>query len=212
MITTFTLNIVLSAYREGHFGDLSNPGLLNFGKFETINYQIYEIPLFMLMGMIGGLLGALWNHVNYKISCFRMKCIKKKWVKVLEVLAVAVMGTTMGFLMIFWSNDCQIIEKGRNDSIQLFCEDGKYNVAADLWFQTPEKTVQSLLHDAPGKYNAVTLIIFVILYFFLAAFTFGLSMSSGLFIPSLLIGAGWGRLMGSGLTHILPSWVSKCIF
>ncbi|KAK2587410.1 hypothetical protein KPH14_003124 [Odynerus spinipes] len=46
MITTFTLNIVLSTY-HGHPGDLSYPGLLNLGKFETIPYQVYEIPLFI---------------------------------------------------------------------------------------------------------------------------------------------------------------------
>lgn len=32
MVSTFTLNIFLSLIR-GNFGDLSNPGLINFGKF-----------------------------------------------------------------------------------------------------------------------------------------------------------------------------------
>ncbi len=32
MISTFTLNIFISLIR-GKFGDLSNPGLINFGKF-----------------------------------------------------------------------------------------------------------------------------------------------------------------------------------
>ena len=151
MITTFTLNIVLSAY-HGHPGDLSYPGLLNLGKFDTILYQVYEIPLFMLMGTIGGILGALWNFVNYKITCFRMKYIKPKWLKVLEVLVVAVMSTTMAFLMMFFINDCQT--RGKDPTkypIKLFCEDGQYNAAAALWFQTPESTVRSLFHDPPGK-------------------------------------------------------------
>ncbi|XP_043478610.1 H(+)/Cl(-) exchange transporter 7 [Leptopilina heterotoma] len=205
MITTFTLNIILSAYHH-HPGDLSYPGLLNLGKFETINYQIYEIPLFMLVGTIGGAFGALWNHLNYKITCYRMKYIKKKWLKVVEVLLVATMSTTMGFLMMFFLSDCQDLGKDPTKfPIQLFCSNGQYNAAAALWFQTPESTVRSLFHDPPGSHNAETLIIFVLLYFFLAACTFGLSMSSGLFIPSLLIGAGWGRLIGSGLTDILPS-------
>jgi len=34
MISTFTLNFVLSIYK-GHPGDLSNPGLINFGTFEV---------------------------------------------------------------------------------------------------------------------------------------------------------------------------------
>lgn len=58
-----------------------------------------------------------------------------------------------------------------------------------------------------GSHNDITLAIFVILYFLLAVATFGLSMSSGLFIPSLLIGAAWGRLIGSGLSRLFPNCV-----
>lgn len=58
-----------------------------------------------------------------------------------------------------------------------------------------------------GSHNDITLAIFVVLYFFLAVATFGLSMSSGLFIPSLLIGSAWGRLIGSGLAKIFPNCV-----
>ena len=35
MISTFTLNTFLSLI-DGKFGDLSNPGLINFGKFQVI--------------------------------------------------------------------------------------------------------------------------------------------------------------------------------
>ena len=31
-------------------------------------------------------------------------------------------------------------------------------------------------------------------------------ISSGLFVPSLLIGASWGRLTGMGLAYVLPEW------
>lgn len=34
MISTFTLNVVISAI-DGHFGDLSSPGLINFGLFKV---------------------------------------------------------------------------------------------------------------------------------------------------------------------------------
>ena len=151
MITTFTLNIILSAY-HGHPGDLSYPGLLNLGKFETITYQVYEIPLFIIMGTIGGIMGAFWNHLNYKITCFRMKYIQPKWLKVVEALLVAAMGTTMGFLMIFFIDDCKELSNNSTKfPIQLFCNgDNQYSAAAALWFQTPESTVRSLFHDPPG--------------------------------------------------------------
>ncbi|XP_012271787.1 H(+)/Cl(-) exchange transporter 7 [Orussus abietinus] len=205
MTTTFVLNVVLSAY-HGHLGDLSYQGLLNLGKFETIPYQIYEIPLFVLVGAIGGALGALWNHLNYKISCFRLNYINAKGLKVLEALFIAVISALMGFLMIYFIDDCKPLGKDPTKfPIQFHCMEGEYNAVAALWFQTPESSVRSLFHNPIGSHNDVTLAIFVVLYFFLAVCTFGLSMSSGLFIPTLLIGAAWGRLFGSGLSKIFPN-------
>ncbi|XP_070162948.1 H(+)/Cl(-) exchange transporter 7 [Polyergus mexicanus] len=204
MITTFTLNVVLSTY-HGHLGDLSYPGLLNLGKFESIPYQIYEIPLFMIMGTFGGLLGALWNHVNYKITCFRLRFVTQKWLKVIEALLVAILSATMGFLMIYFINDCKPLGNDPTKfPVQMYCAEGQYSAVASLWFQTSESSVRSLFHDPKGSHNDITLAVFVILYFFLAAATFGLSMSSGLFIPSLLIGSAWGRLIGSALSRICP--------
>lgn len=48
MISTFTLNFVLSIYR-GNPGDLSSPGLINFGQFqsEAAQYNWFEIPVFI---------------------------------------------------------------------------------------------------------------------------------------------------------------------
>lgn len=92
---------------------------------------------------------------------------------------------------------------------QLYCNDGQYNVLASIWFQTPEASVRSLFHDPPNTHNAVSLSAFVIVYFFLAAWTFGLYSSIGLFIPTLLTGAAWGRLVAIGIYYLFPNIVSK---
>lgn len=54
------------------WGDLSNPGLINFGSFdEELNsgYNIAHFPFFILLGIVGGLLGAFFNFFNNKV-CF----------------------------------------------------------------------------------------------------------------------------------------------
>jgi len=155
MITTFTLNVILSAY-HGHPGDLSYPGLLNLGKFDSIPYQIYEIPLFMLMGTFGGLLGALWNHINYKITCFRLRFVTQKWQKVIEALLVAILSATTGSLMIYFINDCKPLGNDPTKfPVQMYCSEGQYNAVASLWFQTPESSVRSLFHDPKGIQHAI---------------------------------------------------------
>uniref|UniRef100_A0A452HSG9 Uncharacterized protein n=1 Tax=Gopherus agassizii TaxID=38772 RepID=A0A452HSG9_9SAUR len=54
----------------------------------------------------------------------------------------------------------------------------------------------------------MTLGMFTLMYFFLACWTYGLTVSAGVFIPSLLIGAAWGRLFGISLAYLTSGAVS----
>lgn len=205
VVSTFTLNVVLSAY-HGVPGDLSYPGLLNLGQFESFSYQIYELPIFALMGVGGGLLGALWNHINYKLSVFRIKMVSRlRWLRVAEACLVAATTATVGFLTMYLLNDCKPLGQDPTKyPVQLYCNDGEYNAVAAIWFQTPEASVRSLFHDPAGSHKLVSLLVFVCLYFLLSTWTFGLAVSVGLFIPTLLTGAGWGRLLAVCLQSIFP--------
>lgn len=67
---------------------------------------------------------------------------------------------------------------------------------------------RSALGDA-SSYNALTLGLFSLTYFWLASITYGLSIPSGLFVPCILIGASWGRLFGTLLQTAFPdkTWI-----
>ncbi|KAG7504984.1 H(+)/Cl(-) exchange transporter 7 isoform X1 [Solea senegalensis] len=212
MISTFTLNIFLSVYNKNP-GDLSNPGLINFGRFpvDGVAYNFYEIPLFIAMGAIGGLLGALFNILNYWLTIFRIRYVHRPCLQVMEAMLVAAVTATVSFTMIYFSNDCQPLgpEDKKEYPLQLFCADGEYNSMATTFFNTPERSVHSLFHNQPGTYNPLTLGLFTLTYFFLACWTYGLAVSAGVFIPSLLIGAAWGRLCGfllAAITTPAPLW------
>nr|XP_057906129.1 H(+)/Cl(-) exchange transporter 7 [Doryrhamphus excisus] len=208
MISTFTLNFFLSIYHNNP-GDLSNPGLINFGRFEneSVAYYLYEIPLFIAMGAIGGLLGALFNVLNYWLTIFRIRYVHRPCLQVMEAMLVAAVTAMVSFTMIYFSNDCQPLgpEHTEEYPLQLFCADGEYNSMATAFFNTPERSVRSLFHNQPGSYNPLTLGMFTLTYFFLACWTYGLTVSAGVFIPSLLIGAAWGRLCGILLAAISAS-------
>lgn len=208
MISTFTLNFFLSVYHNKP-GQLSNPGLINFGRFEseTLEYNFYEIPLFIAMGAIGGLLGALFNFLNYWLTIFRIRYVHRPCLQVMEAMLVAAVTATVSFTMIYFSNDCQPLapENSEEYPLQLFCADGEYNAMASAFFNTPERSVRSLFHNQPGSYNPLTLGLFTLTYFFLACWTYGLAVSAGVFIPSLLIGAAWGRLCGILLATLSSS-------
>lgn len=151
IISVFTLNIVLSAYHG--LNDFTFTGLFNLGKFDTpLKFDYFELPIFMLLGVIGGLLGAAWNSLNTKINAFRKRFIPWKFAKVIEAAVVAMLGVTLACLMIYFINDCRPLGNDPTvHPVQLFCEDNEYNAVASLWFQTPEATVRSLFHDPPGE-------------------------------------------------------------
>ncbi|KAM4812329.1 H(+)/Cl(-) exchange transporter 7 isoform X4 [Ictidomys tridecemlineatus] len=203
MVSTFTLNFVLSIY-HGNMWDLSSPGLINFGRFdsEKMAYTIHEIPVFIVMGVVGGILGAVFNALNYWVTMFRIRYIHRPCLQVIEAVLVAAVTATVAFVLIYSSRDCQPLQNSMSYPLQLFCADGEYNSMAAAFFNTPERSVVSLFHDPPGSYNPVTLGLFTLVYFFLACWTYGLTVSAGVFIPSLLIGAAWGRLFGISLSYL----------
>ncbi|XP_026472921.1 H(+)/Cl(-) exchange transporter 7 isoform X2 [Ctenocephalides felis] len=201
VMSTFTLNVILSAY-HGHPGDLSYSGLINLGQFEPFSYEFSELPIFLLMGSAGGLLGALWNHCNTRLTEFRKRYIIWCWAKVLEAVLVAAIMATVACLMIMLIKDCRPLGQDPTKfPVKLYCGDGEYSAVASLWFQTPEASVKSLFHDPPGSNTLLSLLIFVMFYFPLTIWTYGLSVSSGLFIPILLAGAAWGRLTAMFLQY-----------
>ncbi|MFH4977020.1 hypothetical protein AB6A40_003729 [Gnathostoma spinigerum] len=206
MISCFTLNVILSFF-YGVGGFLSWSGLANFGVFENIEYNIWEIPLFLLIGVLGGLSGALFNFLNMKLSRFRKKYVISRGQKLFECLLVAALSAFVGFLTLFILDDCQPmgVNPELTDYAKLFCPQGSYSAVANLFFQSPEQSVKSLFHSPSNSFRPFTLFVFSIEYFILTMWTYGISVPSGIFIPSLLTGAAWGRLVGMGMVSVFPS-------
>jgi len=47
--------------------------MANLHNFQNATYSLWEIPFFMLIGLIGGVLGALFNYLNVQLAKFRKK-------------------------------------------------------------------------------------------------------------------------------------------
>ncbi|XP_072442536.1 H(+)/Cl(-) exchange transporter 6 isoform X2 [Chiloscyllium punctatum] len=231
MSAAFTLNLFRSGIHYGSWGSFQLPGLLNFGEFKCADgdkkchlWTAVDLAFFIIMGVIGGLLGAMFNCLNRRLAKYRMRNVhpKAKFVRILESLLVAMVTTMVVFVASMTLGECrdiplqphsnnttlQLSERTVNSSIKtFFCPNQTYNDMATLFFNPQETAILQLFHQE-GTFSPVTLSIFFVLYFLLACWTYGVSVPSGLFVPSLLCGAAYGRLVANvlktfiGMTHI----------
>ncbi|XP_060562417.1 H(+)/Cl(-) exchange transporter 7-like [Ruditapes philippinarum] len=205
MIACFFTNLMLSIF-HGTPLRLSSPGLVRFDVFPNLEFDLIEIPVYLLMAVIGGLLGAAFVVINYKLTVFRNRFVKLKCMRVLEAGLVAALAGLVSIILITNINACT--NKKPYDDLaivaQVKCPENEHHSLSTLILATPEGCLKALLNDPFDSYGAVSLSLFVVAFFFLAVLTYGLSVSRGVFIPCLVIGAAWGRLFGLAAMYILP--------
>ncbi|XP_068184079.1 H(+)/Cl(-) exchange transporter 6 isoform X2 [Antennarius striatus] len=216
MSAAFTLNFFRSGISFNRWGAFQLPGLLNFGEFKCPEgdkdchlWTVVDLAFFILMGIVGGLMGALFNCLNKILAKYRVKHIhpKAKFIRVLESLLVTMVTTLVIFTASMLLGECRDLpsfnstvlsdREDINSTIrQFFCSNSTYNDMATLFFNPQEAAIHQLFHQQ-GTFSPVSLLLFQLLYFLLAFWTYGVGVPSGLFVPSLLCGAAFGRLVAN---------------
>ncbi|XP_042738954.1 chloride transport protein 6 isoform X2 [Lagopus leucura] len=116
MAATFTLNFFRSGIQFGSWGSFQLPGLLNFGEFKCSEsdkkchlWTAVDLGFFILMGIVGGLLGATFNCLNKRLAKYRMRNVhpKPKLVRVLESLLVSLTTTVVVFVASMVLGECR---------------------------------------------------------------------------------------------------------
>jgi chloride channel 7 len=95
---------------------------------------------------------------------------------------------------------------GRSGNFKNFqCPPGHYNALASLFFNTNDDAIRNLL--SAGRYDyrefgVSTLLTFFTTVYTLGLLTYGVAVPSGLFIPVILAGASFGRLVSTLLGSV----------
>ena len=205
---------------DSWWGQASTEKLFSFGEFTSfdsgaVNFSIWELFLFVIIGCLGGLIGAVFNASNEQITIWRMKHVNKSQLRrFLEVLCISFLVTTVSFVMpMVWGRctelpvdveDWSEQEKELVEALVPFkCEKGKeYNEVASLIFTDADDAIKQLFHfreageDDISTFSSAALFLFFLPYISLATIVYGIAVPSGLFVPSLLSGAAFGRLCG----------------
>ncbi|KAF9973234.1 hypothetical protein BGZ73_003508 [Actinomortierella ambigua] len=142
------------------------------------NWHGFEMIFFMIIGVLGGLWGAFFIRMNLRLAAFR----KTSWLRVFpiyEVFLVTLVTAVVGYLNIFTRAQSPELLAG------LFREcDGPGTNYHGLCDDTGVTMRIFSLLTASGIKGALTLV------------TFGLAIPAGIFMPSMVIGALFGRAVG----------------
>eukprot|EP01064_Diplonema_japonicum_P018383 TRINITY_DN27074_c0_g1_i1.p1 TRINITY_DN27074_c0_g1~~TRINITY_DN27074_c0_g1_i1.p1 ORF type:complete len:775 (+),score=87.74 TRINITY_DN27074_c0_g1_i1:74-2398(+) len=172
--------------------DPSNLGSLVMFKVDYNHpWHWFELVPHALMGIIGGVIGAVFNSMN------------TRWIRYKRATGISEYALTEAFLVTLITAVCnfsipylkgssteflsQIFRECRPDETDGLCEYGSEELPTNLLIAGMTKLV-------------------------LTIFTFGIKVPAGLFVPSLFVGACTGRLLGMWVKAIYSQYQFSYLF
>lgn len=139
-------------------------------------WHFFEIPFYVLIGVFGGLYGAFVIKWNLRYQAFRKKYLSK-W-PVLEATLLA----TLTAIVCYWNDFLSIDMTESMEILFLECE------GAEDYHG---------LCDAPNRlWNILSLTSATLIRIFFVIISYGCKVPAGIFVPSMAIGASFGRAIG----------------
>lgn len=204
MMASFTLNYLLG----GLGGDFSKPGLITFGSVGLSGYQLWEIIPFFCIAVMGGIMGACFNSIV--IALAKLRAGMPLWSRLVETVILCLFSGACSFYIPTLTSCMPLPGNASSASIyvRFHCPEGSYSDLATLLYNDQQSVILSLFHNATHDFRPLSLVIFFLLYFFLSLVCAGAFVPAGLFVPSIIMGATFGRLVGHGVQFIVPmGWV-----
>jgi len=220
-IACFT--VFFTAELMGSDEDISSYGVLSFGTF--VNDQMYpwELPLFVVLGAICGLVGALFNHNAEWFFHQRKRYVKERRMHVLEVIVISVITSIVTLILTQYGGRCMSIYTpaeydpstnitvqgtlrgwAQDKSLKESCPEGYFDDMSFLWLANREDALKAVIMD-PSAFSWETMLYTFILFGACTSWTFGTSITSGIFMPTIMVGACLGGSVGLALQTVAPS-------
>ncbi|NWY56008.1 CLCB protein, partial [Chionis minor] len=226
LMATFTTDLLSSSlygfvYR-GHFGFFEAEKRIIFWNLLDMNVLAF-VPT-ILLGILGGLLGALFVSLNIKINKLRMqffnsipKLSLRKTSKLLETVLILVSKqyASLDYIIFTVANEGRIF--------LMFCIPPHLFLsvaAAALLAENGKQGITYLFkRGTHEEFGYTSLCTALALYFILSCWTAGSAVASGLVIPMLYTGALYGRIIGLILVSIFGvqtneygAWIDPGLF
>ncbi|CBX94115.1 hypothetical protein IAQ61_003985 [Plenodomus lingam] len=156
------------------------------------SWHFFEILFYLLIGVFGGLYGAFVMHWNLRMQVFRKKYLSAWPVTEAVVLATltAVICYPNKFLRIDMTESMEVLFQE--------CDGGK--------------GYDNLCNKDTRWGMVFALIIAVIIRTLLVIISFGCKVPAGIFVPSMAVGAAFGRALGITVQALHESYPSSPLF
>uniref|UniRef100_J3L6C8 Chloride channel protein n=1 Tax=Oryza brachyantha TaxID=4533 RepID=J3L6C8_ORYBR len=212
-VAAIVLRSLIEYCRSGNCGLFGKGGLIMFDVSSQVTSSssspAMDLPSVVLLAILGGLLGALFNLLLDRLLRVYSR-INEKGAPCKIVLTVAVsLVTSCCSFGLPWLTACTPCPPemaaigrcptiGRSGNFKNFrCPPGHYNGMASLFLNTNDDAIRNLFSGGTGgEFGVSTLVAFFAAVYSLSLVTYGVAVPAGLFIPMILSGASFGRLLG----------------
>lgn len=213
--TTAVVAVVLRGFTQICEGAAGKCGL--FGKGGLIMFDVnsadpvYSTPdlvVVVFLGVIGGLMGSLYNYLVDKVVRTYTSINERGPIfKILLVIIISLVTSCIRFGLPILASNCIPCPSPNNcptvTAALSQCPPNHYNDLTSLFFTTNDDAIRNLFTaGSPDNttFQISSLVIFFIAIYMLGVVTYGVAIPSGLFIPVILAGASYGRLVGTLLS------------
>ncbi|KAI3445553.1 hypothetical protein Pfo_002218 [Paulownia fortunei] len=213
-VVAVVLRSLINFCRSGNCGLFGQGGLIMFDVNSAIPaYNTADLLAVVLIGVLGGLFGCLYNYLVDKVlRTYSFINERGPVFKILLVITISLLTSCCAYGLPWFAQctpcpsglekECPTI--GRSGNYKNFqCPPGHYNDLASLFLNTNDDAIRNLFSSRnKNEFHISTLFVFFAGIYFLGIITYGIAVPSGLFIPVILAGASYGRLVGRLLGSI----------
>eukprot|EP00250_Pteridium_aquilinum_P012634 c20846_g1_i1 orf=136-2460(+) len=197
---------------EHKCGLYENGGLILFDIGSvSVDFGLIDLVPVITLGIIGGGMGSALTYISAKIVVMYSSWHERHgpMVKIFHGVLISLFTSTCT-IGIPWLSSCTVCPsdidvecptaEGKGNFKHFTCPDGYYNDLASLFLTTNDNVVRNLFSvGTTNEFQYKSLAVFSASSFILALLTYGTPVPSGLFLPVIICGATYGRLLGMTL-------------
>lgn len=226
MIAVTTTTMIDSLLQEGKLlGWVSNSASVLFEVNISIPFNLKSIFPAFLLGCFLGALAALFTKLNIiLLKLRRAKIAPFPKARFLETVCLALIYAMITYILSV-SSSCHrikpisnanetVLQWGTEDPSRLFtdsCKDPQqtYSPLGTLLMSSGKNAIRHLFtRQTVGQFPVYYMIVYALIYTFYACISSGMAISGGLVVPSLVVGAAFGRVYGMILFYIFATNVN----